>query len=307
MSASRLAPAAGCGVRLGRTERQGASVSRSASSKGFTLIELLVVIAIIALLVSILVPSLGVARELSRRTVCMTNMHAMGLGIGMYAQDNREIVPPVKLLLIQPTPGSNNWVAPYWAEFIIPYFDSDARTTLTRGTDLMYSAGCQPTSDYKVWSSAGCICTRRMNCPSQKNNGDVWPCYYEYDWNVAFWPGTCWAWGWDGGVSGASIGSWMGSDATGKPKLPPLRLSQFKQAASFCQVLDNDSQYHLRWANMPDGWGDLLDYATRSPHKTSINGLHLDGHAVNYSVESLTSYEKIAETGVNAGYPFNVP
>jgi prepilin-type N-terminal cleavage/methylation domain-containing protein/prepilin-type processing-associated H-X9-DG protein len=56
---------------------------------GFTLIELLVVIAIISLLVSILLPSLQKARELTRSTVCLTNLRAMSSAIaGMYAQDH---------------------------------------------------------------------------------------------------------------------------------------------------------------------------------------------------------------------------
>lgn len=54
-------------------------------TKGFTLIELLVVIAIIALLVSILVPSLQKARELARQTVCLSNLKTTFTGLGLYS------------------------------------------------------------------------------------------------------------------------------------------------------------------------------------------------------------------------------
>ena len=56
--------------------------------RGFTLIELLVVIAIIALLVSILLPSLSKAKDLARRAVCLANTHHIGLGVQLYAQEN---------------------------------------------------------------------------------------------------------------------------------------------------------------------------------------------------------------------------
>ncbi len=58
--------------------------------RGFTLIELLVVIAIIALLISILLPSLSRARELSKRLVCASNLKGIGTSMKIYANDNAE-------------------------------------------------------------------------------------------------------------------------------------------------------------------------------------------------------------------------
>ncbi len=54
---------------------------------GFTLIELLVVIAIIALLIGILLPALGKARESSRSLRCLANMRSMGQSVTLYQND----------------------------------------------------------------------------------------------------------------------------------------------------------------------------------------------------------------------------
>ncbi len=62
-------------------------------SKAFTLVELLVVIAIIALLIAILVPTLSLARELTKQLLCMTNLRSIGTGINIYAEISRDYVP----------------------------------------------------------------------------------------------------------------------------------------------------------------------------------------------------------------------
>ncbi len=68
--------------------------NRNGRRGGFTLIELLVVVAIIALLISILLPSLQRAREAARRTVCLANLSGFGKACLIYAEEGRAGILP---------------------------------------------------------------------------------------------------------------------------------------------------------------------------------------------------------------------
>ncbi|HSH00708.1 MAG TPA: prepilin-type N-terminal cleavage/methylation domain-containing protein, partial [candidate division Zixibacteria bacterium] len=61
--------------------------------RAFTLIELLVVISIIALLIAILLPALGAARESAQRTQCASNIRQIGIGYYNWAVDNDGRIP----------------------------------------------------------------------------------------------------------------------------------------------------------------------------------------------------------------------
>ena len=64
-------------------------------NKKFTLIELLVVIVIIAILLSLLMPSLSKAKEMARRTTCASNLKQLGTGMALYHKDNKLRFPPM--------------------------------------------------------------------------------------------------------------------------------------------------------------------------------------------------------------------
>ncbi|MEM9417569.1 MAG: type II secretion system protein [Planctomycetota bacterium] len=73
---------------------QGVFVARRSTPAAFTLIELLVVISIIALMLGILLPALGSARNTATLVKCASNQRQIGLVVSAYAVDHRDMLPP---------------------------------------------------------------------------------------------------------------------------------------------------------------------------------------------------------------------
>ena len=73
--------------------------------RAFTLIELLVVVVIIALLVALLLPALAKAKEETKITKCGANLHQIAIGLAIYNNQNKDLMPSVEPIYL---PNWNN-------------------------------------------------------------------------------------------------------------------------------------------------------------------------------------------------------
>ncbi|AQQ71083.1 type II secretion system protein G [Limihaloglobus sulfuriphilus] len=94
--------------------------------RAFTLIELLVVIAVIALLMGILLPTLGRAKIIARRTICQSNLKQISLAFEMYCHDNNSTY----IAADDPVSGGVwLWMGRGFRGWIKPYLDNSSGNT----------------------------------------------------------------------------------------------------------------------------------------------------------------------------------
>jgi prepilin-type N-terminal cleavage/methylation domain-containing protein/prepilin-type processing-associated H-X9-DG protein len=99
------------------------------AARGFTLVELLVVVAIIAVLIALLLPSLGKARRHAQQVACLSNLRQLGLALVAYAGQNNGSFPAPAGVFSR---HAEDWV--HWQPdrdpadgAILPFLGSDLR------------------------------------------------------------------------------------------------------------------------------------------------------------------------------------
>lgn len=93
------------------------------TQKGFTLVELLVVITIIAMLMALLIPVVGRAREKARQTQCMNNQRQIGEGTQIYNTSNNGLMPSSLSYVMDP--NTKQYYVLGWAQGLISNLGRD--------------------------------------------------------------------------------------------------------------------------------------------------------------------------------------
>jgi prepilin-type N-terminal cleavage/methylation domain-containing protein/prepilin-type processing-associated H-X9-DG protein len=152
-------------------------MSKQTRRKGFTLVELLVVIGIIALLISILLPSLNRARETANRVKCGSNMRQIGQAIQLYANENKGNYPRTRYNVAGTTTGTYDTTNANTAQdpFLNQLNDNDvikAMFLLIRTQDITPEVFiCPSSNDEKdtYGSAAGISAQSKVSFTAKKN------------------------------------------------------------------------------------------------------------------------------------------
>ena len=178
------------------------------TNRGFTIVELLVVIAIIALLISLLLPSVQQAREAARRSVCGNKIRQLSLALMNYESAQEQLPPPgYACRNLKPTIALGDFIPRCgrqfsWIVLTLPYMEEENLFNQFDLTQTVFTqegnpAGTQPESLLCPSDGAlGRFCNGALteNVPLGKGNYAAWVSPFHVDLQNAF-PGALGSWG----------------------------------------------------------------------------------------------------------------
>ncbi len=237
-------------------------------TSGFTLIELLVVISIIALLIAVLLPALGAAREEAVKLQCLSQLRQQGIALTQYCFDDKASAWP--------------WTSRFEADYQIRIAGYMGGQQFTTKSNSIYS-GKSGASNYVGKKVPG------MWCPETKNHylNSNYP-RGTYSYNMALVRGSHQAPG-----TGTGTFFWRA-----RRTLDTLAYDHSKVP------LVADGNMHNVFQNW---WGvynviSRENYLYRRNHRGNVNTLFVDGHALSLKKGSDLDLYALEPGSLSAGY-----
>ena len=259
-------------------------VRRPRAAAGFTLVELLVVIGIIALLISILLPALGKAREQGNTIKCMSNLRQLGMASVMYSNANKGVLLPIDL-----TPDDQSIRYETWASLLVGY----GLVNVPYTTDAV----SPPSGDSILRCPSGT--TDIVGNASVADRRDAQGAASEVFVSTKFDPGRAvWSWYSPNGTSDSFSGTPPASDPRGIP-LQRYRKSWYPNGRKETEIRKTTETVLFF-----DGVGGINIHAqpgrvnARHNNRTMTNLVMFDGHAESIRTQDLPGGYRPGDVGM---------